>query len=243
MLTVCAFPHTRNKGLPYCTPTWEVRWDRVEVGVHCLTVVAFHCVTYDYAAERPPQTGYVMLIIGTGGSFYCCWVQSKLWGSQVKIFFIKNITQDAYSPIDRSNSFLCPLRCFIYLPKTLCLKKRLKLRRRKRTFLNHKSSKCELKCTYICIFIYIWRECIHRSGVSKQTVPACFLAPSTGKVKSQFLKSQIPTAEVLSKWQSLSNSLSPPATFPNLPTSSSHFLPTFFSTLFGLPVWFALADW
>lgn len=23
MLTVCAFPHTRNKGLPYCTPTWE----------------------------------------------------------------------------------------------------------------------------------------------------------------------------------------------------------------------------
>lgn len=23
MLTVCAFPHTANKGLPYCTPTWE----------------------------------------------------------------------------------------------------------------------------------------------------------------------------------------------------------------------------
>lgn len=71
MLTVCAFPHTQNKGLPYCTPTWELRWDRLEVGVHCLTVVSFHCVTYDYAVERPPETGCVMLIMGTGGSFCC----------------------------------------------------------------------------------------------------------------------------------------------------------------------------
>lgn len=69
---MCFSTHTRNKGLPYCTPTWELRWDRVEVGVHCLTVVAFHCVTYDYAVERPPQTGCVMLIMGTGGSFCCC---------------------------------------------------------------------------------------------------------------------------------------------------------------------------
>lgn len=62
---MCFSTHTPNKGLPYCTPTWELRWDAVEVGVHCLTVVAFHCVTYDYAVERPPQTGCVMLIMGT----------------------------------------------------------------------------------------------------------------------------------------------------------------------------------